>query len=104
MAAAIFDAISGIATMAPLIQGAIESLPGGSDDKAARSAWTQQAITTLTQQFPGKSCLVVCTKHDASKLNGAQQSSLDCKDPSGATTTYQLYVFDDGVFVLQGDG
>ena len=74
-------------------------------DKEFRNAWTQQALGVVSKANPGKNCVIVYPKHDASKLQGVEQSLLQCENPSTNTNlTYQCYVFDEGEFVLQGDG
>jgi hypothetical protein len=73
-------------------------------DKSFRDGWTQQQLGPLQSANPGKNIMIVSVKHDASQLKGSQQSQLDCACPSGAHVNYTVYVFDEGVFLHQGDG
>jgi hypothetical protein len=78
---------------------------GGKADQDFRNGWTQSQLGIVTAANPGKNCMIVISKHDASKLVNSQQSQLPCQMPnSGTTISYDCYVFDSGPFVLQGDG
>jgi hypothetical protein len=48
--------------------------------------------------------MIISVKHDASQLKGVQQQQMDCACPSGAHVNYTVYIFDEGVFLHQGDG
>ena len=74
-------------------------------DKEFREKWTPGQLAVVGPQHPGKNILIVCTKHDASKLQGVEHSVLECVCPSSKKTIkYDCYAFDSGDFELQGDG
>ena len=74
-------------------------------DKEFREKWTPGQLGVVGPQHPGKNILIVCTKHDASKLQGVEHSVLKCLCPaSKSTVNYDCYAFDSGNFELHGDG
>ena len=73
-------------------------------DKSFRDGWTQQQLGPLQSANPGKNIMIICVKHDASQLKGSQQQQMDCACPSGAHINYMVYIFDEAVFLHQGDG
>ena len=74
-------------------------------DQAYRTGWTQQQLGVVSAANPGKNVVIVDTKHDASGLQGVVQSQLQCQNAASKTDkSYDCYVFDSGLFVLQGDG
>jgi hypothetical protein len=73
-------------------------------DKAFRDGWTQQQLGPLQSANPGKNIMIISVKHDASQLKGSQQQQMDCACPSGGHVNYTVYIFDEGVFLHQGDG
>lgn len=75
------------------------------EDQNFRNGWTQQQLGVVTAANSGKNVMIVYPKHDASGLVNSQQSQLECKCPnSGTTLSYDCYIFDSGLFKLQGDG
>jgi len=73
-------------------------------DKDFRNGWTQQQLGPLQSANPGKNIMIISVKHDASQLKGSQQQHMDCVCPSGGHVNYTAYIFDEGVFLHQGDG
>ena len=82
----------------------MDAIGSNNQDKTFRNGWTQQQLGPLGSSNPGKNIMVVCVKHDASQLQGSQHQDLTCTCPSGSTQHYDVYIFDSGVFQLQGDG
>jgi hypothetical protein len=77
----------------------------GKEDQNFRNGWTQQQLGVVTAANPGKNVMIVYSNHDASQLVNSQLSQLECVCPnSGTTLSYDCYVFDSGLFILQGDG
>jgi hypothetical protein len=78
---------------------------GGKADQDYRNGFTQSQLGIVTAANPGKNVMIVISKHDANKLVNVQQSQIPCQLPNGGTVIeYDCYVFDSGLFVLQGDG
>lgn len=73
-------------------------------EKEFRSGWTQEAASQLATDNPGKNIMVVYTEHDASGLVAVEKKALQCEIPGGAKLAYVVYIFDEGRFVLEGDG
>ena len=84
---------------------AASSAQNAPSDKEFREKWTPDQIGVVGPQHPGKNIMIVCTKHDASKLQGVEHSVLKCLCPaSNKTVNYDCYAFDSGEFELHGDG
>src|SRR5947207_5899076 len=86
------------------LDAGIQALKDNNSDKAFRSGWTQQQLGPLSAANPGKNIMVTCVKHDASQLQGFQHQDRTCDCPSGNKYHYDVYIFDAGLFVHQGDG
>ena len=87
------------------IDAASSAAKNAAADKQFREQWTPGQLDVIGPQHPGKNIVIVCTKHDASKLQGVEHSVLNCVCPaSNSTVKYDCYACDSGDFVLQGDG
>lgn len=85
-------------------QAGISAAQKSKEDQAYRNGWTQQELSTLGSQNPGKNVMIVYPNHTAN-FQGSQQSTVICTVPSTSDSiNYTCYVFDSGDFELQGDG
>ena len=84
-----------------LISGAIQN---NKAEQQFRDGWTQSARDELSAAYPEKNVMVIYTDHDASKLVGVEKKGLECVCPTGAKLAYVVYLFDEGLFHLKGDG
>lgn len=96
-----------LAFVDPLIQAGTAiagAITNSQQEKDFRNQWTPQAVDSLQQQNPTKNIMIVCSQHDASGLQGVERKNVECDCPTGAKIAYNAYIFDSGVFQLQGDG
>ena len=72
------------------------------------TAWTQTMIDTLRASYPNKNAMV-CHVPSAQKLVNSIHTHYelplyDFGIKTGATQGYEIYVFDSGTFIREGDG